>query len=158
MLRNACAIGDNSTIIAETGFQQNDVMFGPPLPPPSWLTKVSTGTVLCTPLGKLFSISASSYYNMTWNLTKMPQFQNIGNKSTTQNLTILKILNQKKILLKMICNPGYSPFSSLLSSEMQRKEHENFGISMRQFLLSRSQFFKPCKLPNILTTGPFYLP
>lgn len=41
LLQDACTIGDNSTLIDKTGFQQNDVMFGPPLPPPSWPTKVS---------------------------------------------------------------------------------------------------------------------
>lgn len=38
LLQDACAIGDNNTIMDKTGFY-NDVMFGPQLPPPSWQTK-----------------------------------------------------------------------------------------------------------------------
>ena len=46
LLEDACAIEDNSTIIDKTDFQRNDVMFGPPLPPHSWLTKVSNDEVI----------------------------------------------------------------------------------------------------------------
>ena len=45
LLQDVCAIGDNSTLIDKTAFKQNDIMFGPPLPPPSWLSKVSIVTV-----------------------------------------------------------------------------------------------------------------
>lgn len=45
LLEDACAIGDNSTVIDKTDFQHNDVMFGPPLPPPSWLTKVNNSAI-----------------------------------------------------------------------------------------------------------------
>ena len=47
LLQDACAIGDNNTIMDKTGFY-NDVMFGPQLPPPSWQTKVSSGIVNTT--------------------------------------------------------------------------------------------------------------
>ncbi|KAJ7381721.1 hypothetical protein OS493_039370 [Desmophyllum pertusum] len=40
VLKDTCAIGDNNTVIDVTDFQQNDIVFGPPLPPPSWQTKV----------------------------------------------------------------------------------------------------------------------
>ena len=44
---NTCGIGDNSTVIDVTGLQQNDIVFGPPLPPPSWQNKVSMLFMYC---------------------------------------------------------------------------------------------------------------
>ena len=34
---------DNSTLEGLTGFEQNSLVYGPALPPPSWHTKVGLG-------------------------------------------------------------------------------------------------------------------
>ena len=50
-----CVEGDNSTV---TDFEHNNVMFGPPLPPPSWQTKV----IIIIVITKLFS----SFLILVW--------------------------------------------------------------------------------------------
>lgn len=38
--RDVCVMEDNSTLAGLTGFEQNSLVYGPALPPPSWHTKV----------------------------------------------------------------------------------------------------------------------